>query len=266
MGFESHQELNSERPKTEPESPAQVDPCIGKYKVDNVPSRMIPYPDGSSINWRAFTFGEVKKINSSRLDFPTLIKEVFIKGIEADGFDVWDLTIYDFIFINLMRRMATVGDGTLEVTTNCAKCGVKTVTKLTQDHMEFEDLKIEKSDYPFKVALSGDRIYEVGALTVRNLLKVIEKNLGEEDEITILAHCILNNSKSTEELAEEIYELFPEEGDALEKADLSMLHGLNPIKIKCEHLYPTGTKQLCGHITEVELESREMIISPFRTP
>lgn len=266
MAFTSHQEIENE--ETNPpvvETPQEVDPSIGKYRVDNVPSRMIPYPEGSSINWRAFTFGEVKKINSSRLDFPTLIKEVFIKGIDVQGFDVWDLTIYDFIFINLMRRMSTVGDGTLENTVDCPKCSKPSKTRITQEHMEFEDLKMERSDYPFKVTLDNGDVLEVGALTVGNLVKVIEKNLGEEDEITILAHCIMNTSSTIDELIEKIYNLSPNEGLALEQADAVMIHGLKPFVVQCENEYPTGTKQICGNPTDIELESREMIISPFRT-
>ena len=112
--------------------------------VDKLPSKGKSYKKLNKtpvIKYRGYTFGETKVISSSK-ETNTIIDNILfaMNGIECN-FKVEALTFSDFLYICILRRLATIGDGEAVLASYCLNCS-KDIPKVikTQD-LEFQDMK-----------------------------------------------------------------------------------------------------------------------------
>ena len=114
-----------------------------KMKVNGLPSRGIPYPNGASIKHRPFTFGEIKKISQSKLDTKEKF-EFILSGIDC-SFDKLDLTLPDFMYIGLLRKISTLGTTEGILVVKCPKCNKEHNERLeigsAKSKIDFHDMK-----------------------------------------------------------------------------------------------------------------------------
>lgn len=218
-------------------------------KVDSLPSRSKSYPPGSSISYRGFTFGEVKRVSQEKRQ----TKDVFLtilEGVEC-SFDSLDLTVADVMFIGLLRKISTFGTETVICTYNCTSCGKSNQSQFKLSDIEFEDMTAEaipvSADFSF-----GEVVFH--PITIRDFFALVDRGT-EQDEIAILAAQGVLKDATYEKLYEAFYNLSPDDAEILEEVDSYLYHGLKPRRFDCLH---------CKAVSEIELDGGEALLLPFR--
>lgn len=227
---------------------------------EGLPSHGLSYPDGYSISYRPYVFGEIKRVSGSQTGFLDLAK-IVLRGLNT-SFDVGDLTYYDFLNIALKRKLSTLGDSKVVVSMRCPHkdCGAENSYEIdvapNKCDIEFWDL--DYTDLPISVdmKLSGDvefKTYEFSPLTIRGYLE-LERDGKSKDDIARLAKQCVNVP------FEEAYHKFSRaQYDDMQLLDIieeKLFHGIKPIEAVCAN---------CGRNVLIRLEGGGVIIRPFRS-
>ena len=226
-------------------------PRIELSKSNQIPSKFIPYPKGSKIFYRPYSFGEVKQVSQSKLS----TKEKFMRilsGIECEGFDHMDLTVSDFLFLGLLRKISTFGGSKFVLNHQCKKCGTKGTKIMELTDLNTYDLEVE--DLPIGAELSNGE-FEFEPLRMGSYLESEKEDKGT-DVISLLARCCTN--LEYEEAYDKLFNnTNPEDGEVLSEIDDMLDHGLKPIKIVCSK---------CKNVHEYQIErsGEERLLTPFR--
>ena len=151
-------------------------------EVTEIPSKFLPYKDGK-IHYRPYTYGEVDSFSDSKISTSRAMDFV-LEGIETKGFDKYDLTLGDFLFIALLRKISSFGTIEFQVTSSYKG---KVVSKvLSHEDIEFNDLNIDA--LPIVLTLSNTEMHFT-PLTVRGYQNLIEKDIDNE-RATLAMQCI----------------------------------------------------------------------------
>jgi hypothetical protein len=233
--------------KAEPKTPALANLPEIHLSAEKLPSKGLSYPAGCEISYRPYSFGEVKKVSQSKMTAKAAYQEV-LSGISC-SFGPENLTMSDFLFIGLLRKISTLGSSKATVIYRCAGCFKENSAFLNSSQMEFEDVAIPS--VPAKVSLqAGEFLF--GFPTVGALIHL--ESLGKsEDPVHILASACV--SHSIEEMVPIIDSCMGEDSATLEQLDSLLFHGLKPSTFKCSH---------CEHKNSIELDGGQALIMPFR--
>ncbi len=220
--------------------------------ADGLPSQFIPYPDNVVIKYNPYTFGELKKISQSTLS----IKEEFkfiLEGIKVENMDALDLTLPDFMFINLLRNISSLGTQKASVDFLCPQCTTPNTTTIeikgnSQD-IEFEDLMID--ELPIIATLSTGE-YHFSPIRLKDYFALID-NKKENDLIAWLAAQCRNIS--FDEAYEAFFNANAIDTEILEEVDRLLNHDLKPIPAHCTN---------CSETVNVELIGGDAVLKPFR--
>ena len=124
---------------------SQIAPSMPDISLNpkDLPSQFKSYPEGCTIKYRPYTFGEVKKINQSTLT-KTDRWNFVLEGVTT-SFPKDQLALSDAIYIGLLRKMVTL-DKNLEVTVQytCPKCLKPSSKKIKSGDLDFKDLEAKK--------------------------------------------------------------------------------------------------------------------------
>jgi hypothetical protein len=226
-----------------------------KYLPKNVekwlPSRNLQYPQSFRLYYYPFSFGELKRINTSYTDEVQIFEEI-LNGIEVDGMPKEDLTFYDVVYLGWRRKVSTFGTALIDVNSFCPNCDFNNKMNRDLKNVDFTDTDITK--LPVKV-----RVYEIelhfGFITIKQYLELMAQGL-HNDIIAVLAKSVINMEY------EEAYQLLASAtGNDLDKINLLpelLYHGIKPIEAECKE---------CGNKYQVDLsDSQEVeLLKPFRT-
>jgi len=187
--------------------------------VDNLPSAGFVYPKNVTVSYRSYSFGEVKvmsQIADNREDVFKLVSA----GIEVTGMHKDKLTLADYLYIALLRKLVTTQAETFSVNWICAGCTSSNTTPFSYEEMEFRDLSVKM---PRSVQLSS-KLFKFSPLTIKQYM-----NLKAEDPVALLASCCVNHPYKTAHKA-----LF-DENDIIkvEALDDALDHMLLPLSCKC---------------------------------
>lgn len=224
----------------------QITNHLPEIEVTEVPSKWLSYPKNSTIKYRPYTFGEIKKFNGSKMSDIDNIDFV-LGGIEC-SFDKKKLTLPDFLFINLMRKMVTFGNSKFSVSYVC-KCKETNTEQFTSDQIEFEELKIPELPIVFTSSI-GDLHFS--PVTINDYIELIKQG-KETDEFEIMVMQCKNLDQ--DEARDKLYNLSTEEGSILEQIDQHLYHEIKPFKFKCKK---------CNSENDVEIEGGQAFVYPFR--
>jgi len=236
--------------KSKRDNPApDTDPkeFIPSLSVDVLPSKWLSYPPNSSISYKPYVFGEIKKFNQSKLRGKPRL-DFIMSGIES-SFPKEELTLADMLYIGLMRKISTLGDAKTQITFLCEHCGMSNSFILLNSEMAFDDIEAEK--LPVVVTLS-DGDYQFSPLTVQGYSDLMEDDLQNDIVHTLAKECI---NRPYENAYKRFYAANTEDGTLLDEIDELLYHGVTPMDRKCDH---------CEGLTQVEVEGGEILISPFR--
>lgn len=231
------------QPNTENLSEIGIDPST-------LPSRGIPYPQNSSIRYRPYTFGEIKKFSDSKNLTRKQSMDLILSGITTD-FDVHDLTLNDTLYLGLLRKISTLGDRPLTAEYSCGVCGHKGQHTFELSQIEFHDLKAEA--LPAECDLSRLPNVQFMPLTVKAFIAMEGRTGLDPDLAAIAASCISHPF-------EEVYEALSlgslDDVELLSLIDTYLEHHVKPVVIHC-----SACKK--GKIS-LEVDGGDTIFMPFR--
>ena len=233
-------------------------------EMKNLPSQGKSYPVNSLIKYRPYRYGEVKKINQSR-QTPKDQFLTILEGITTD-FDPLELTLYDAMYLAILRKISTINDSKLLIKYFCKTCSQWGDFTTPTNEISFHDL--EAPDLPVRVEFSFGELH-FGPLTLRKYFDILnaEKELDEDknliyknQDILFSAGTVQNESlKSAYNI---IYNLESEEDiKLLEEVDKYLEHGIEELDYVCKLKTPSGE---CNTKIKVKLDGGQALILPFR--
>lgn len=236
---------------TPTEGPGRFTPIvIPRVAVKVLPSGFKTYPTDARVVYRPYVFGEVRAMAQMREDGEETL-ELMASGIET-SFPVLSLTLSDFLFISLLRKISTLGVSIVEVEAQCPICDEPIRVVVESDKVAFQDLEV--AEVQVEVA---DKKISIRPLTLGGYLQLKKKGKAR-DEVEMLAACAAVEGKSLapEELSKMIFNLTPLEGESLMKADAKLFHGVKPVSAVCAS---------CKGTIPIEVDGGDVLIRPFRS-
>lgn len=221
--------------------------------VAELPSKGISYPEKSHIQYRPYTFGEIKKVSQSKLDVKTSFKFI-LEGIETP-FDIMDLTVGDFFYLGLLRRLSTLGSDKIILPYKCNGCGKVSKHIIETNSIGFDDM--EAPLLPVQADF-GERELEFNPLTLRGLFELIDLN-KHDDEIALLAKQCSNIE--FEEMYNFIDKAGPDDTALIQEVDKILYHSVSDVVFNCKE---TIDDKVCGRKNTIELDGGQALIMPFR--
>ena len=220
--------------------------------VSNLPSGMLPYPKGARVSYRPYLFGEVLQYSQTPKGSSVSRFETILSGVTTVGFDVWDLTLGDVLFIGLMRRMSTFGaHQTWTVPVACKSCKAVVSHVVESGSLDFKDLTDSVPELPVVVSLHSGVVLQLGPLRMGRMMELIRKD--QVDRAHMFAAQVLNLPQ--DEAYDILYNVsHPLDTETLEEVDRLLDHGLKRIQFPCPK---------CGKIISYNLEAFEELIRPF---
>lgn len=236
--------------------------------VTDLPSRGLGYPDGHKFTYRSYTFGEVKQISASNdVELPQLIESV-MSGISSDGFDKYNMSFVDMLYIGLLRRVSSQGHLKYQLPYECEACNQVSTAIFGSEDIDFQEIKEEVTSLPIAVNLGGED-FHMTYPTVRNMLDVKNANKGKKrrgnSALEITASTVVNMPFS-DALAKLSALSDPEDMEVLTEVDSLLFHDIKAIKSVCKKQVEgeNGLQQPCNHTNYVSIEGKELLIRPFR--
>ena len=230
---------------------AELAKHIPVVEVDDLPSNFVPYPPGSKITYTPYTFGEVLSVNESHMTLKQQFEEV-LSGINTTGFPKNQLTVPDFLFIGLKRKISTLDTTTFTAAFLCRKedCRYTNQIQLTTAMFEFEYMAAPKlpvvvKDFPNL----GKLIFD--PLRVSEYLELME--MEKDHQAYMLARMCRNQDFL--KACDAFFYATGQPARTLRRVDAQLFHGLNPIPVNCP---------ACKQSSELKLDGWEAILIPFR--
>lgn len=249
-----------------------------KLKVDTIqlkgklPSGGKTYPlRGYKIFYNTYGYTEVRRFSNKNLSFNEHCKLV-MEGIRTEGFDKWDLTFFDFMYIAVLRKLSSLRTPKFKIPYTCSQCGKESAAVSEIAQIDFDDLNVE---LPVNYHVD-DKVFSFMPLTIKNYLRLIDP----DDASARLAACCTSHK------FEEVFSMINSEGDIgnfelFEKIEDSMFHGIKPFEFICREKIGEFDKEgaqkakqesrifyderpTCGKKYVTELEGGELLILPFR--
>jgi hypothetical protein len=236
--------------------------------VKELPSKFLPYPENASIYYLPYSWGDVKNISQSKIN----TKDFFIKvlaGIRTDGFEVLDLTVQDFLYIALLRKLSSFGAAdAIEVTFKCPACLRASLAKVMLRLVSFEELKVPALPITLQTS-KGERIFS--PLTLRRYFELFDMKMDENVDAMIAACCtnvadirqVMDEQKKSTGMDMELYATLAAFFD----------YGVLPVEVKCENKMPAPVTDpptpdakdtICGTTIKLLVDGGGIFIRPFR--
>lgn len=186
---------NEDRARIE-ESVAEVTTDRRMIKVEDLPSKYIPYPEGTKFYYRPYTFRELEEIESATKNGVPSVKilaSLASEGIESNLPSILDMDLVDFVYVNMLRKVSTFDKSSFSLSDfDCPKCGHHT-KELTVDtkRLVFADISEDVTELPITFTTVNGDYMEFKPLTVATTIKMLEDNI-EDTTSTRLASKVVN--------------------------------------------------------------------------
>lgn len=241
----------------------------------DLPSGGLAYPEGGEVAYFPYTFGDLKVISQSK-NSATTKYEYLLKGIEAT-FDKKLLTFHDFLYINLVRKISSIGTGKIKFEVTCPKCQKEHTRIHSTDELDFEELpqKIEK--LPAIIDIQGREV-EFSPTSIGSIIEL--NSLGKLNEGTSLMEAnqailaqqitkIAGKEATFDEKCEIVQNASLDDYEIFREIDRLFKHGVKPILFTCDGVlaqerHMDGKKTVCENEILVSLDKLEAHIQPFR--
>jgi len=234
----------------------RVNPTLSKF-----PSRSLAYAPGAEMQYRPYTFGEVKRLNQTKsLSTKQKFKEI-LKGVECNFHDM-DITVGDALYVALLRKISTLGSTKVILKYKCGKCQKVGSHQMNTQDLEFDDMLKGYSDDEAELPIVAEFSWGETSFmpcTLQDYYLLIDQD-KENDEIALMA------VQSDMEF-HEAYEKFDkitdfEDARILDEVDKLLYHALTPVKFKCRN--KLSDDSLCENTITIELDGGQALVLPFR--
>lgn len=224
--------------------------------LKKLPSKGITYPEGATISFRTYGYGEIKKISGSNLSE----KEAFaivLSGINTT-FDKNNITFGDFMYLALFRKIATLGTAKFQVPYKSPINNTTMLHMMSVEDLEIEDLNVPS--LPVKLTFNDGKTFNFGPLTVGDVLRLLEKN-KLKDATSLMAAQVRNIAFDE---AHEYLHSVTNADDVFNLGEVERLlaHNIKPIKVQCTEK-DKNDREVTNTVT-IRLEGRQALLLPFR--
>lgn len=138
------------------EEPLLIDVPHIEITGEDLPSRFLPYPKGTRIFYRPYTYGEIDTAVSSKAAYDKGLRHV-LQGIIVEGMDKNDLTLNDFLYLALLRKISSLGTTDFVVQVTPVDLGTPITKRMKTQDIEFQNLEVPK--LPVRVKLGGKELH-----------------------------------------------------------------------------------------------------------
>jgi hypothetical protein len=186
--------------------------------------------------------------------------QAILEGIET-SFSKEDLTLQDFLYVALARKLTTLGKGQFIVPYVCHSCLQRSNAVLDLDKVDIRD--IEATALPVTVTLEKGE-YQFKPITLSQFFGLVDRE-KTGDSLAYLAMMCCN--KEYEEAYADFNSCSFNDGKILQEVDRVLGHGLRSMKNECANLVEVEGKKKksrCKAVTEVNVAGVDVIIRPFR--
>lgn len=228
----------------------EISPTLPEVEVTDVPSQFLPYPEGSKISYKPYTYGELLQFNQSKLSQSEQFKRI-LSGIKT-SFPIEDLSYFDFVYIGLLRKISTFGGDKFSLSYHCSSCGKPNTVHHSVADIEFKDLEI--TALPIILTTDDGTELEISTLSVSSYLSLLETDMIK-DKASVYASSILNHEFA--KARDIITNLTGEIIQDLDDIDVMLNLGVKPLDLNCTH---------CKADNQVTVDEPGVLVTPFRGP
>ncbi len=168
---------------------------IVPLKLKEFPSNGLFYPKGTSISYRLYSLGELKRLAKMTVNVQTIktFVDVCLQGIYLDGLeDKYEMCYSDFIFLLVMRKFPSLAKNDTDpyvIKITCNKCEEKQTSIIKLEDIGFNDISSKEGlSFDYK----GETI-NFKPLTIKKWLELVslKEEYGDlDEEILAIAACI----------------------------------------------------------------------------
>lgn len=247
MGEQLSPESNQE--KDVEDNKSEIIKSMPIHNIEDLPSNMIPYPEGAEISYRSYGFGEIKNISQSELSELDFV-DIVMNGIYTN-FDKKTITFYDFLYIAILRKLFTIGNSKAELVYICPHCEKRVSSEIDMaEDIDFEYLKTE--ELPISTVLDDGNVYEFHPFTIEDY-KWLVRNNKFKDYVAVISLCCKNREYK------ETYKYIMEnstisDGETLLEVEHYLSHDMKRVEKYCPK---------CKSRNNLDVSGRDVLIRPF---
>lgn len=219
---------------------------VTSYSIESnfLPSKGLSYlPLKPTINYKPYTYGELKAINSQRLP-PLKLIELEIESLKCSEMKIENLTVPDFYYILLHRKIVTYGDNLSRcpIVWKCQYCNSKQTNEINIQQLEFADLQVP--ELPIEVTLSNNKILRFSPITVRNYKELLKADTLKDPNRILACQCL--NYPMNEAYNIIFNSSLAQDGELLDEVDRLLFHDIKPVEYKCSQCEAKNSINLGG--------------------
>jgi hypothetical protein len=240
------------KPHTDKEEEvSEAEDNIDYVSVKRLPSNFLAYPDDVKISYKTYRWGDVKRVSSTKYEEKTLIPFISlgikVSSIAEPEFQINDLTLSDFLYIGLLRKLSTFGTEKFRLSTACVKCDSEITKEIPWNKLEFDELEMKK--LPVMLTLTNGALLKFNPLTVKHYLELLEEE-AENDEIKAMFKSLVGKSVIS---YENFHDLPLDDGRDIDEINDILYHGLEDIICECPK---------CEYKNRVSVDGKETLLRP----
>lgn len=156
-----------------------MDKILPQYEVKQIPSRFIPYPEGTRIFVKPYCAGEainIELVGRNNLKF----MEEILTGVRVDGLAKNLLTPQDILFLGVYRNLVSSKHDKIDIKSICPYCLNENHDVRTLDAIAFNDMdKVSREYYPIEVDFDS-YVMHFGFVTYKDFEYCVDKFRGHK--------------------------------------------------------------------------------------
>lgn len=261
-----------------------MDNILPSYRITELPSRFIGYPDATVISVQPYTAGQAINIELAGRDNINSMEEI-LHGVNVQGISKEDLSPQDIIFLGVYRNLVSSKNDKINIRSICPKCLAENNEAKSLSVIKFKELEgFDKECYPIEVDFDnyvmkfefltykafkhcltkyhGAKLYQIAYQvseytdkeTQETFKRPYYSNDPNERRSTSAFDIYIKNVRNI------LFDLVDEDKDALnEVIELLEDYGTKPIEVTC-------SDERCKHKYSVNLNEEGVLVMPFREP
>lgn len=146
-------------------------------EVTDLPSKFLAYPANTKVYYRPYTYKDLDDFNDSTVDLLSRLRFI-LEGIKTTGMPREDLTLADFLFVALYRRISSLGTTRFQI--KIQRPDFTTSIVFSFEDIAFDDLTV--SALPVIADISGVECH-FRPLTIGQFFELLDREIlpGHKD-------------------------------------------------------------------------------------
>ena len=248
-------------PAPEIEEPFSDESSFAVIEASQMPSKFLPYPEGTRISYRPYTWGEIDAYNESKFSVAASLEKM-LDGVETVGVAKRDITVADALWLANLRRLSTFKTNEFTVTVAHEMDGSRHTSRFSLEDMDFKFLDVPALPIEVDVVcLSGSgksvlrkQTMRFMPLTVGMYAELESKTKDIKSRHVMAAQCV---DMDYEDALRTINDSTQESMLVLQEVDALLKHEVAPVTVKYE---VRGEE----YSRTVEIDDPHSLVRPFR--